>query len=241
MKLYPAIDIRGGRAVRLLRGDPSAQTDYGDPVAAALEWKRQGAADLHVVDLDGAFTGDGMNLGALASIVTKTGLPVQTGGGIRSMADIEERLERVGVHRVILGTAAVENPALVRDACRAYPGRIAVGIDARDGKVAIRGWKDESALDAIRFALEMRDAGVDDVIFTDIGADGTLEGPNVAQTKRLIDKTGMRVIGSGGVSCIEDLLALREAGCAGAILGKALYAGRFTLLEAIEALAAVAR
>lgn len=233
MQIYPAIDIKDGRAVRLRQGLAADVTDYGTPAEAAMDWKTQGATYLHVVDLDGAFEGKGRNLPLVAGIVRETGLPVELGGGIRTMEDIEARLT-LGVARVILGTVALTDPDLVRRACARYPGRIACGIDAKDGRVAVRGWVEASDVDPVDLALRMKDAGVLDVIYTDIRRDGMQTGPNVEATAELVRRTGLRVIGSGGVGKIQDLYDLRDAGCAGAIVGKALYNGNFTLAQALR-------
>jgi len=233
MQIYPAIDIKDGRAVRLRQGLAADVTDYGTPAEAAMDWKTQGATYLHVVDLDGAFEGKGRNLPLVAEIVRETGLPVELGGGIRTMEDIEARLT-LGVARVILGTVALTDPDLVRRACASYPGRIACGIDAKDGRVAVRGWVEASDVDPVDLALRMKDAGVLDVIYTDIRRDGMQTGPNVEATAELVRRTGLRVIGSGGVGKIQDLYDLRDAGCAGAIVGKALYNGNFTLAQALR-------
>ncbi len=233
MLIYPAIDMQGGRCVRLLKGRAEDVTDYGDPVVAAMRWQAEGAQWLHVVDLDGAFTGGARNLDSAQRIAETVGLPVQLGGGIRTMDDIRDRLEKRGIARVILGTVAIEQPELVRDACAAYPGRIACGIDAMGGQVAVRGWVQGSGVSAVDLALAMREMGVVDVIYTDIARDGTLTGPNVAETAALIRATGLNVIGSGGVGSLADIAALKQAGCAGVICGKALYNGNFTLGEAI--------
>ena len=233
MQIYPAIDIKDGRAVRLRQGLAADVTDYGTPAEAAMDWKTQGATYLHVVDLDGAFEGKGRNLPLVAEIVRETGLPVELGGGIRTMEDIEARLT-LGVARVILGTVALTDPDLVRRACARYPGRIACGIDAKDGRVAVRGWVEASDVEPVDLALRMKDAGVLDVIYTDIRRDGMQTGPNVEATAELVRRTGLRVIGSGGVGKIQDLYDLRDAGCAGAIVGKALYNGNFTLAQALR-------
>lgn len=233
MQIYPAIDIKDGRAVRLRQGLAADVTDYGTPAEAAMDWKTQGATYLHVVDLDGAFEGKGRNLPLVAEIVRETGLPVELGGGIRTMEDIEARLS-LGVARVILGTVALTDPDLVRRACARYPGRIACGIDAKDGRVAVRGWVEASDVDPVDLALRMKDVGVQDVIYTDIRRDGMQTGPNVEATAELVRRTGLRVIGSGGVGKIQDLYDLRDAGCAGAIVGKALYNGNFTLAQALR-------
>ena len=233
MQIYPAIDIKDGRAVRLRQGLAADVTDYGTPAEAAMDWKTQGATYLHVVDLDGAFEGKGRNLPLVAEIVRETGLPVELGGGIRTMEDIEARLT-LGVARVILGTVALTDPDLVRRACARYPGRIACGIDAKDGRVAVRGWVEASDVDPVDLALRMKDAGVLNVIYTDIRRDGMQTGPNVEATAELVRRTGLRVIGSGGVGKIQDLYDLRDAGCAGAIVGKALYNGNFALAQALR-------
>ena len=234
MIIFPAIDLMDGRAVRLLQGRKADATDYGDPADVARKWQEQGANVLHMVDLDGAFDGQSQNGAAVRRIVKETGLTVQLGGGIRTLEDIALRIEDYGVARCILGTVAIENPELVREACKRYPGRIACGIDARGGRVAVRGWVDQSELTALELALSMRDMGVDTIIYTDIARDGMLTGPNVPETAALVKATGMRIIGSGGVSGMDDLEALSEAGCYGAIVGKALYTGAIALGEAIN-------
>lgn len=233
MILYPAIDLMGGQAVRLRQGRREDATVYGDPVALARAWREAGAEWLHLVDLDAAFAGKTEALPLIRRIAAAFGGPVELGGGIRTLADVEVRLN-AGVTRCILGTAAAENPALVAEACALFPGRIVVGIDARDGLVALRGWVEASALTAVELALRMREAGVTDVIYTDVSRDGMLQGPNVAATRALVEQSGLRVIGSGGVSSLADIRTLKEAGCAGAILGKALYEKAFTLPEALE-------
>lgn len=235
MILYPAIDLKQGRAVRLLQGREEDLTDYGDPLVAARLWRAQGAAWLHLVDLDGAFTGQSVNLPVVQSIAAGAGLKLQLGGGIRTMADIDARLGDGLIQRVILGTAALENPGLVQAACKAYPGRIACGIDARGGKVAVRGWVEQSQTDALALALAMRDAGVATIIYTDIARDGMLSGPNLEATAAMVEGCGLPVIASGGISSLADLKTLRQSGCAGAICGKALYSGQFTLAQGLAA------
>lgn len=235
MQLYPAIDLLDGQAVRLRQGRREDVTVYGDPVALARKWRAQGGPWLHLVDLCAAFEGKTAHLPLLAEVAAAFEGPVELGGGLRTMADIELRL-KAGITRCILGTAAAEQPDLVREACRAFPGQIAVGIDAKNGMVATRGWVEATSLTATELALRMRDAGVTTVIYTDVSRDGMMQGPNVPATKALIEATGLDVIGSGGVSSLDDLAALRGAGCAGAILGKALYEGAFTLPEAIAAM-----
>ena len=228
MELYPAIDLKGGRCVRLLRGDMAAATTYNDdPADQAARFAAQGFRWLHVVDLDGAVEGRAANAPAVSAILAATAAPVQLGGGIRDRAGIERWLE-AGVSRVILGTVAVRDPDLVREAARAHPGRIAVGVDVKDGRVAVSGWLEASELSAVDVARRFEDAGVAALIITDIGRDGTLEGVNVEATGALADAVAIPVIASGGVASVDDLHALKaRAGTpiAGAILGKSLYTG----------------
>lgn len=232
MRIYPAIDMKAGRAVRLYKGLESELTDYGNPLQAAERWIGEGASFLHLVDLDGAFSGEGKNLDAVAAIA-KLGVPVQLGGGIRTMEGIQRRFD-LGVTRVILGTVAVENPQLVEEACARYPGRIVCGIDANNGEVALRGWVKGSGVSAVELATQMKNCGVCAVIYTDISRDGTLEGPNLAATKGLIEQSGLDVIGSGGVGSMADLAALGQIGCEGAIVGKAIYSGAIALKDALK-------
>lgn len=234
MILYPAIDLLDGKAVRLRQGKREDVTVYGDPVELARKWRSKGAEWLHLVDLGAAFDGQTQHLPLLRDIVAAFGGPVELGGGLRTMEDIRLRME-AGVQRCIIGTAAAENPELVREACAAYPGRIAVGIDAKNGKVALRGWVSTVDMTAAELALQMKALGVTTIIYTDISRDGMMQGPNVAATRKLVEETGMEIIGSGGVSCLKDLADFRSAGCAGAILGKALYENAFTLEQALEA------
>ena len=235
MQLYPAIDMLDGQAVRLRQGKREDATVYGSPVELAARWSAQGAQWLHLVDLTAAFEGKTAHLPLICEVIAAFGGPVELGGGLRTMEDVDLRMD-AGVSRVIIGTAAAENPALVAEACRKYPGKIAVGIDAKDGVVATRGWVASTGMTAVELALRMRDLGVTTVIYTDISRDGMMQGPNVPATRALIEQTGLDIIGSGGVSAISDLLAFRDAGCAGAILGKALYEGAFSLPEAMGAL-----
>ena len=235
MILYPAIDLLDGQAVRLRQGKRDDVTIYGDPVELACKWRSMGAKWLHLVDLGAAFDGQTQHLPLLKDIIAAFNGPVELGGGLRSMQDIELRVN-AGVSRCIIGTAAAENPTLVQEACRAFPGKIAVGIDAKNGLVATRGWVATTGLTATELALRMKDMGVDTVIYTDVSRDGMMQGPNVPATRALVEATGLNIIGSGGVSAIRDLQDFRAAGCAGAILGKALYEGAFTLPEALEAM-----
>lgn len=239
MILYPAIDLKGGACVRLLRGDMDSATVFGtDPAAQAAAFAAAGCRWLHLVDLDGAFAGRPANAGAVRAILAAVDLPCQLGGGIRDMATLEGWIG-AGVARVILGTAAVENPAFVREAARAFPGRVAVGIDARQGFVATRGWAEETGIKATDLARRFEDAGVAALIYTDIDRDGAMAGPNVEATAALARAVAIPVIASGGVSRMEDLIALRDTGAvAGAISGRALYEGAIDLAAALEALAA---
>jgi phosphoribosylformimino-5-aminoimidazole carboxamide ribotide isomerase len=240
MILYPAIDLKGGQCVRLLRGAMDAATVFGDdPAAQARSFAAAGCAWLHLVDLDGAFAGRPMNRTAVEAILAAVAIPVQLGGGIRDRATIEAWLNR-GVARVILGTAALRDPALVREAARAHPGRIAVGIDARDGKVAVEGWAETSATTATDLARGFENAGVAALIYTDIDRDGAMQGPNVAATAALARAVSIPVIASGGVSSLADLAALKASAAPldGAITGRALYEGRIDLAAAVRLLAA---
>jgi phosphoribosylformimino-5-aminoimidazole carboxamide ribotide isomerase len=237
MILYPAIDLKDGACVRLLRGDMDKATVFGtDPAAQAAAFARAGAEWLHLVDLNGAFAGAPVNGDAVRAILSAVGVPCQLGGGIRDRATIEMWLD-AGVARVILGTVAVENPDLVREAAAAHPGRIAVGIDARAGLVATRGWAEETTTRATDLARGFEDAGVAAIIYTDIDRDGAMQGPNVAATEALARAVSVPVIASGGVSRLADLEALRDTGViAGAISGRALYDGALDLTAALEAL-----
>jgi len=236
MIIFPAIDIRGGRCVRLEQGRFDSETVYGgDPAAMAEKWVSMGAQWLHAVDLDGARTGSGENRSIIIEIAGRIGIPVQMGGGIRTMDDVTGVLES-GVARVILGTSAVKNPALVSEALRKYPGRVAVGIDARDGRVAIEGWERLSSQTAVEFAKRMEQLGCNVIIYTDISTDGMMTGPNLKSMEEMIRSVGMDVIASGGIGSIQDLKNLKEIGAAGAITGKAIYTGALDLKEAIQQL-----
>jgi len=232
--LYPAIDLKGGQCVRLRQGDMERATVFNDdPAAQAAEFAASGARWMHVVDLDGAFAGAPVNGDAVAAIVGAVDIPVQVGGGIRRLETIEAWLER-GVARVILGTVAVKDPALVRTACARWPGRVALGIDARGGRVAVEGWAEVSELAARDLALRFEDAGAAAIIYTDIDRDGVMQGPNVEATAALAGSVSTPVIASGGVSSLDDLRALSAAsGIAGAIIGRALYDGRIDLSAAL--------
>ena len=240
MILYPAIDLKGGQCVRLLRGEMDKATVFGDdPGAQAVKFQAAGCQWLHVVDLDGAFAGKAVNEAAVKSILTNVRVPVQLGGGIRDHAGIERWLE-AGISRVILGTAALRNPQLVIEACTAHPGKIAVGIDARGGMVAVEGWAETSDVSALDLARRFEDAGVAAIIYTDIDRDGALQGVNVQATADLARAISIPVIASGGVASLDDLHALMaeaDSGIEGVISGRALYDGRIDLAEAVAVLA----
>jgi len=240
MILYPAIDLKDGQCVRLLRGEMASATVFGaDPAAQARAFVAAGCRWLHVVDLDGAFAGRPVNAAAVEAILAAVEVPVQLGGGIRDRAAIEGWLGK-GVRRVILGTAALREPALVRAAAAAHPGRVAVGIDARSGRVAVEGWAETSDVAAIDLARRFEDAGVAAIVYTDIDRDGALAGPDVPGTAALARAVSIPVIASGGIASIEDLRALKESGAPldGAIAGRALYEGRIDLGAAVRLLAA---
>lgn len=240
MILFPAIDLKDGAAVRLLRGEMGSATVFNpDPAAQAHDFAAAGFAWLHLVDLNGAFAGKPVNDAAVRAILAAVDLPVQLGGGIRDMATVEAWLA-AGVRRVILGTAAVKTPELVTEACRAFPGRIVVGIDARGGKVAVEGWAEASEIDALDLARRFEDRGVAAIVYTDIDRDGALQGVNVDATAALAAAVGTPVIASGGVSSLDDLAALKAvagSGLEGVIAGRALYDGRIDPGSALALLA----
>jgi phosphoribosylformimino-5-aminoimidazole carboxamide ribotide isomerase len=234
--LIPAIDLKNGDAVRLEQGDMARATVFNrDPAAQAQAFESQGFEYLHIVDLDGAFAGKPMNRASVEAILAAVRIPIQLGGGIRDLATIEAWLGK-GVARAILGTAALHNPGLVKEACRLFPSRIAVGIDARAGLVAVEGWAKTSTVTALDLALKFEDAGAAAIIFTDIERDGTLAGANIERTAELARNLETQVIASGGISSLEDLKALKAHevdGVGGAILGRALYDGRIDLPAAL--------
>jgi phosphoribosylformimino-5-aminoimidazole carboxamide ribotide isomerase len=236
MIVIPAIDLKEGRCVRLEQGLMDKDTVYSDdPAGQALSWQEQGGELLHIVDLDGAFAGVPRNREAIRAIVEAVAIPTELGGGIRDLATIEAYLE-LGIGRVILGTVAKENPALVAEACRLFPGRIVVGIDARDGQVAVRGWADVTEKRAADLAREMEGYGVEAIIYTDIARDGMMQGPNIEATRQLAEAISIPVIASGGVSCLDDiarLMAIESSGVTGVITGKALYTGSLDLRQAV--------
>ncbi|MCR9115204.1 MAG: 1-(5-phosphoribosyl)-5-[(5-phosphoribosylamino)methylideneamino]imidazole-4-carboxamide isomerase [Rhodobacteraceae bacterium] len=238
MILYPAIDLKDGQAVRLYKGAMDQATVFNDdPAAQAMEFVEAGCEWLHLVDLNGAFAGEPVNAAPVEAILKRTRVPAQLGGGIRDMATIERWLSR-GLARVILGTVAVENPALVREAARAFPGQVAVGIDARNGRVATKGWAEETDVLATDLARSFEDAGVAAIIYTDINRDGAMQGPNIEETAALAHAVSIPVIASGGVSSLDDLIALKTCGASlnGAISGRALYDGAIDLKAALAAL-----
>lgn len=235
MKLYPAIDIKNGQCVRLQQGLFDATTVYSnEPFEVAKQFEAVGAKFLHIVDLDGALQGTGANDEALAQIIKNVNIPLEIGGGIRTMQDIEHRLN-MGVTRVILGTKAVESPEFVKEAITTFGAdKIVIGIDAKDGMVAIKGWETISNVNAVTLALSMKELGVKTIIYTDISKDGMLCGPNFVQTAKMVEATGLDIIASGGVSSMQDLEQLENIGVEGAILGKAIYEKRVDLKEATK-------
>ncbi len=235
MLIIPAIDLKDGFCVRLVQGRKDEVTKYSnDPVSVALKWQSCGAKLLHIVDLDGAFSGHQKNYESIMSIRKAINILIQVGGGIRSMSQIDLLISS-GVHRVILGTVAIENPELIKEAIRKYPGRILVGIDAKDSKVAIRGWIQSTEFNAFDLALRMQDYGVAGLIYTDITRDGMLTGPNFEAIQKMVDILEIPVIASGGISSIDDIKRLLEVKRLwGVIIGKALYSGRINLEEAIK-------
>lgn len=234
MILFPAVDILDNRAVRLLYGQRDKVTDYGDPVELALRWSDMGAQYLHVVDLNGAFDDSAVNRETLKKLVKELKIPVQLGGGIKTLDKIKYYLEEVGVTRVIVGTACVTAPDVADKACALYGNKIVAGIDCKDGFVAIKGWVEKSDLTAQKVALDMKARGSDTVVYTDISRDGALTGVNVEATAELAKNTGMKIIASGGMSCIDDIKKLMQKDVYGAILGRAIYNGNIDLSEALE-------
>jgi phosphoribosylformimino-5-aminoimidazole carboxamide ribotide isomerase len=240
MILYPAIDLKDGNAVRLYKGEMDQATVFSeDPAAQAVEFVNAGCEWLHLVDLNGAFAGEPVNGAAVEAILQQCDVPAQLGGGIRDMATIERWIDK-GLARVILGTVAVEDPDLVREAARAFPGKVAVGLDARNGRVATRGWATETDIMVTDLARSFEDAGVAAIIYTDINRDGAMQGPNIEATAALANAVSIPVIASGGVSSLADLRALKSCGAQldGAISGRALYDGAIDLAEALAVLKA---
>lgn len=236
MLVIPAIDLKNGVCVRLEQGLMDKDTVFNDnPAEQALAWQRQGAELLHIVDLDGAFAGEPKNRGAIEAIIKAISIPAQLGGGIRDIATIEAYLS-LGLSRVIIGTAAQRNPELVREACLKFPGRIVVGIDAKNGMVAVQGWAELTDITAVELARKFEDCGVAAIIYTDISRDGMLQGPNLEATRALAEAVKIPIIASGGVSSLQDienLMAIEQSGVSGVITGKAVYTGAIKLAEAI--------
>lgn len=235
MEIIPAVDIKNGVCVRLKQGVAEDSTTYGDdPIAMAKTWEAKGATRLHVVDLDGAFDGRPANIELVKGIARELKIPVQTGGGIRNGETVSELLDS-GIASVILGTIALEKPELTAELAAAYPGRVSVGIDARNGLVAVRGWVDVSEVTVEALLEKLKGLDLASIIYTDIARDGMLQGPNVPATDAVCNMTDLKIIASGGVSCVDDLKALAQTKSIGAIVGKALYDGNMTLKEAMDA------
>jgi phosphoribosylformimino-5-aminoimidazole carboxamide ribotide isomerase len=234
MIIIPAIDLKDGKCVRLLQGKKEEVTVYSDdPVAVAKHWEGLGAELLHIVDLDGAFTGEQKNFDKIQAIRKAISIPVEVGGGIRDIQRIENLIS-MGIDRVIIGTSAVKNPTIVKEACKKFPGKILVGIDAKNGKVAVKGWVELTEFDAIEFAKQMEDSGITGIIYTDILRDGMLTGPNIEAMSRMVEAINIPVIASGGVSKLDDIQNLMNIkNLWGVITGKALYSGALDLKEAI--------
>ncbi|MEE8193885.1 MAG: 1-(5-phosphoribosyl)-5-[(5-phosphoribosylamino)methylideneamino]imidazole-4-carboxamide isomerase [Dehalococcoidales bacterium] len=234
MEIIPAVDLRNGKCVRLYQGDYDMETVFSDePLEMAMKWQSLGATRLHIVDLDAAATGELRNLKTVTQIASALLIPVQVGGGIRQLETIE-RLFKLGVDRVVMGTAAVENRELVREACRRFGQSVIIGIDTREGSLAIHGWRQETELGTIEFARSMVKLGVKRFIYTDIGRDGTLTEPNFSAIFELVDATRFPVIASGGISSLIHLRVLKKLGVEGAIVGKALYTGDINLKQALD-------
>ena len=235
MQLYPAIDMKNGQCVRLRQGAFKDITIYSDaPEKVAAHWQEKGASFLHLVDLDGALAGYSVNEEVIRRIADTVSIPIEIGGGIRSKEAVERMLD-LGVRRVIIGTKAAEHPEFLRDMVRTFGEEaIVAGVDAKDGMVAVEGWEKVSSLTASDLCLTMKEFGVRHIVYTDISRDGMLSGPNVEATRKLTEETGLDIIASGGVSCMEDLKCLHEAGIRGAVIGKALYENRIDLAEAVR-------
>lgn len=234
MRLYPAIDIIDGQCVRLVQGDYSQKTTFSeDPLAVAIRWQEQGGEFIHLVDLDGARNGEMPNFETVCRIAKELNIPVEIGGGIRDMHAVSQYLEH-GVERVILGTAAIKSPKFVKEAVREYGKRIVVGIDAKDGMVAVNGWEEVSRVSALSLAKQMEEIGVSTLIYTDIATDGMLKGPNLIAMQEMAEYVTVDVVASGGVSSLKDLEQLKKTGVEGAIVGKALYTGHIKLADAVR-------
>ena len=238
MLVIPAIDMRRGRCVRLYQGDPGRETVYGEnPVEVARQWEQLGAKMLHLVDLDGAFTGLTQNARIISAIGEEVQIPLQLGGGMRTKENVEKAFS-AGICRIILGTLAVESPDLAREMVKEYGAGILIGIDARDGNVAVKGWTESSSLDVNDFAVQVEQWGVKEIVYTDISRDGTLSGPNLKGLESLLNRTKLQVIMSGGISSLDDLVALKpyKDRVRGVIVGKALYSNQFSLSDAMSAI-----
>ena len=236
MEIIPAIDLKGGRCVRLYQGDFERETGFSDdPLATARAWQEQGGRRLHVVDLDGAAKGQPAHLEVISEIVRELAIPVQVGGGIRTVATAESWLN-AGADRVIIGTAAVKDPEMVLQVCQRHgPRRVVVAVDAKGGKVALQGWTESSSIDVMDLAVQMDSMGVARLLYTDIARDGTLSGPDIEINKRLTGETGLAVLASGGVASLNDVRRLGDTGVEGVVVGRALYTGAVYLAEAIDA------
>ncbi len=235
MILFPAIDIKNGQCVRLRQGSFQDVLVYSDvPLKIAKQWEAAGASFIHIVDLDGALVGHSVNDEVIKEIVKEVKIPIQVGGGIRTIKDIENKLS-LGIDRVIIGTKAVKDPAFIKEAIATFGSkRIVIGIDAKDGMVAIEGWEKVSSYQAVSLAVEMKKLGVKTIVYTDISKDGMLQGPNIAHTKEMVQVTGLNIIASGGVASLKDLEMLEEINVYGAIMGKALYENRIDLKKAVN-------
>lgn len=233
MIIFPAIDIRGGRCVRLIQGDYAQESVYGDPVQMAEKWAQEGGQYLHVIDLDGARSGVTFNLPVIQAILEKVQVPVQLGGGIRSLTDLETVFD-AGVSRAILGSAALKDPVFLETAVQKYSDKVAVSVDARDGMVATDGWTETSNQSALEFVRHLESLGVKTIIYTDIAKDGMLAGPNLEELRQINEAVSIDVIAAGGVTSLADLEALNELGLYGAIIGKALYTGDINLIRALK-------
>ena len=233
-EVIPAVDMQEGEVVQLVQGERGTATRYGAPVEAARRWVDEGARTLHLVDLDGAFEGERVNAAAVDAVLDAVDVPVQLGGGIRAAADALDILDR-GVDRVILGTAAVENPGIVAEISEEHPGCVMVSLDAKEGEVVVSGWTEGTGLDPAEAAGRYEDLGAGAILFTDVDVEGQLEGINRRQVERVVDAVDIPVVASGGVTTLDDVRALRDAGAAAVVVGTALYEGRFTLAEAQSA------
>jgi phosphoribosylformimino-5-aminoimidazole carboxamide ribotide isomerase len=234
-EVVPAVDMQDGEVVQLVQGEKGTETTYGDPVDAAEKWVEGGAETLHLVDLDGAFEGERKNATAVEAILDAVDVEVQLGGGIRTTDDAIDLLSR-GVDRVILGTAAIENPEIVAAIGEEYPGSVMVSLDAKDGEVLVSGWTESTGLDPAEAATRYEELGAGAILFTDVDVEGRMEGVQTGPVRRVAEATGIPVVASGGVASVEDVRALRDAGASAVVVGSALYQGAFTLAEATDAL-----